>query len=234
MIGRVYACTPQGPDAEDAQTKQECQKTLTETLTTDSKSWYGYTEYTFAKLINKWFCCCCRNYKWHRNRTQRYEIFVEARKRLVQELSLHHFLSTMRLTDFIADLLDIQNYQKLLINKSRDYQIKQLNDSTKKNSSLLDTADFSQNLVEQLDEAQFIQRQSRQSYFNSMSRPLRQTKLNAQYFEAGLLKENERNVEWLLEQLRPESSRRDRLLLRSITGFDYAHSDKNAHNIQDD
>ena len=48
--------------------------------------------------------------------------------------------------------------------------------------------------------------------------------MNAKYFEAGLLKENERSVEWLLDKLRPESSRKDRLLLRSITGFDYGNN----------
>ena len=37
----------------------------------------------------------------------------------------------MRLTDFIASLLNIKNYQKLLVNKSRHYQIKQLNSNKK-------------------------------------------------------------------------------------------------------
>ena len=32
----------------------------------------------------------------------------------------------MRLTDFIAELVNIENYQKLLINKSRKYQIKDI------------------------------------------------------------------------------------------------------------
>ena len=32
----------------------------------------------------------------------------------------------MRLTDFIAELVSIENYQKLLINKSRKYQIKNI------------------------------------------------------------------------------------------------------------
>ena len=45
--------------------------------------------------------------------------------------------------------------------------------------------------------------------------------LNAEYFEAKLLKESERSVDWLLEQLKPESSRKDRLILQEITGYDY-------------
>ena len=53
-----------------------------------------------------------------------------------------------------------------------------------------------------------------------------ETKLNAQYFEERLLKENERSVEWLLDQLRPESSLRDRILIKSITGFDYSENDE--------
>ena len=147
LIGRVYACTPQGPDADDAQTKDESQKKLIETLTTDSNCWYKYREFALAKLLNSAICCCCLRYQWHRNRTQRYEIFVKARKRLVQELSLHHFLRTMRLTDFMASLLDIQNYQKLLINKSRDYQIKQLSSNTSTNNCGPQTERFSTNSV---------------------------------------------------------------------------------------
>ena len=46
-------------------------------------------------------------------------------------------------------------------------------------------------------------------------------KLNAEYFEAKLLKESERSVEWLLDQLKPERSRKDRLILQEITGYDY-------------
>ena len=46
-------------------------------------------------------------------------------------------------------------------------------------------------------------------------------KLNAEYFEAKLLKESERSVEWLLDQLKPQRSRKDRLILQEITGFDY-------------
>ena len=47
---------------------------------------------------------------------------------------MHILLSTMRLTDFLADLMSIENYQKLLINKARKYQIKQLRDQKRMGS----------------------------------------------------------------------------------------------------
>ena len=63
----------------------------------------------------------------------------------MQELSLHNFLSTMRLTDFLADLMSIKNYQRLLLNKAKKYQIKQLREcshppdaSRRNNGSVLD------------------------------------------------------------------------------------------------
>ena len=49
----------------------------------------------------------------------------------------------------------------------------------------------------------------------------------------GLLKEDERSVEWLLNQLRPESSLRDRLLLKSITGYEYSHDNQEVHYSED-
>ena len=60
---------------------------------------------------------------------------------------MHHFLGTMRLTDYIASLLDIENYQKFLINKARDYQIKQLNFNTKKKSESREVENLSTSLV---------------------------------------------------------------------------------------
>ena len=66
----------------------------------------------------------------------------------------------MRLTDFIADLLDIQNYQKLLINKSRVYQIKQLNKNENKKTSSQEADIFSEYSISDFD-AQMEQRKSR-------------------------------------------------------------------------
>ena len=48
------------------------------------------------------------------------------------------------------------------------------------------------------------------------------TKLNAQYFEQKLLEPEQRSVEWLMEQLRPQGSLPDRLLAHSITENDYS------------
>ena len=47
------------------------------------------------------------------------------------------------------------------------------------------------------------------------------TRLNAEYFEAKLLKESERSVEWLLDQLKPTKSRKDCVIMQEITGYDF-------------
>ena len=86
----------------------------------------------------------------------------------------------MRMTDFIAELLQIKNYQKLLINKSRKYQIKQL-------QNLDDTCSVADASMED----------------GESPGPVCKKELNAQYFETKLLEEHERSVEWLMEQLRP-------------------------------
>ena len=46
-------------------------------------------------------------------------------------------------------------------------------------------------------------------------------RLNAEYFEAKLLKESERSVEWLLDQLKPKKSRKDCVIMQEITGYDF-------------
>ena len=53
----------------------------------------------------------------------------------------------MRLTDFIASLLNIKNYQKLLVNKSRHYQIKQLNSNKKSERESAEESEPSTNSV---------------------------------------------------------------------------------------
>ena len=53
----------------------------------------------------------------------------------------------MRLTDFIASLLNIKNYQKLLVNKSRHYQIKQLNGNKNTNKMSSEENDHITNSV---------------------------------------------------------------------------------------
>ena len=41
---------------------------------------------------------------------KRLEAFQTAQKKLASELSVHHLLIQMRLTDFIADYIGISNY----------------------------------------------------------------------------------------------------------------------------
>lgn len=71
----------------------------------------------------------------------------------------------MRLTDFIAEVLSVKNYQKLLINKTRKYQIKQLLNTDDATSTMI--ADESMDAVTPDDTPK--------------------KELNACYFEAKLL-----------------------------------------------
>ena len=75
LIGRVYACTPQGPEAPKSETEVESQKTLAETLTTHTDSWYSYRELHLAKFLKR-LCCCFKRRKWCRERIERYEHYL--------------------------------------------------------------------------------------------------------------------------------------------------------------
>ena len=51
VIGRVYACTAEGPDAPVAETKAESQQAIQQTLTSHSQCWYTYRELNFSWLL---------------------------------------------------------------------------------------------------------------------------------------------------------------------------------------
>ena len=110
----------------------------------------------------------------------------------------------MRLASFMADLMSIKNYQRLLINKARKYQVQQLRPS-KQNQT-----EDSQDLSPDNQREDLVDSQTGES----------KTKLNADYFEESLLEPDQRSVEWLLSQLNPQESEKDRLLIQLITGFD--------------
>ena len=127
----------------------------------------------------------------------------------------------MRLTDFIAELVSIENYQKLLINKSRKYQIKNIRKGEVDSLRAVGDQDA---LFTEDDEGQTPGKEQQDEASRGLidsQKPTEPRRLNAEYFEAKLLKESERSVEWLLDQLKPETSRKDRLILQEITGYDY-------------
>lgn len=96
--------------------------------------------------------------------------------------------------------MDIKNYQKLLINKARKYQVKQLLEKPKK-------AGVEEDLVHTFSPIPYEENGIR-------------TKLSQNFFEDEFLADNERSAEWLMAQLNPNESRPDRIILRAITGFD--------------
>ena len=110
----------------------------------------------------------------------------------------------MRLASFMADLMSIKNYQRLLINKARKYQVQQLRPS--KQNQTEDYRDLSSD----------DQREDHVELQFGASK----TKLNADYFVESLLEPDQRSVEWLLSQLNPQESEKDRLLIQLITGLE--------------
>ena len=66
-------------------------------------------------------CCCFKNAKCYQRRKQRHQLFEDANKRLNKELNLHTLLNTVRLTDFLSELMHMKKHQKVLVNKQRKY-----------------------------------------------------------------------------------------------------------------
>ena len=75
LIGKLYACTPLGPEAQDSECKEEADASLQQTLTTHSSSWYTYYEFKFARLISQ-ICCCLKGRDWYKQRVSRYNTFI--------------------------------------------------------------------------------------------------------------------------------------------------------------
>ena len=169
LIGSVYSLTPEGPDGAARKTEAESQKALHQTLSgTQADSVYSYVEFTLARLLKSVFCCCSGGSSCS-PRMRRYELWLAAQGRLSRELSLMNVLSSMRLASFLGDLMSVKNYQRVLINKAKKYQVQQLRPSDKvEDGSLTDPT--AEDQLEGLAPSG-----------NG------QTKLNASYFEESLL-----------------------------------------------
>mmetsp|Transcript_32730 Transcript_32730/g.43178 ORF Transcript_32730/g.43178 Transcript_32730/m.43178 type:complete len:174 (+) Transcript_32730:28-549(+) len=79
LIGRVYACTPEGPNAPASQTEAESKQTIFETLTNHTDSWYSYRELLLTQLMRR-FCCCLWPNSCFKKRIMRLEIYQAAQK----------------------------------------------------------------------------------------------------------------------------------------------------------
>ena len=112
----------------------------------------------------------------------------------------------MRLTDFIADVLSLERYQKLLINKTRKYQIKQLRFKNKKVANT-----ESENPEEDGGDDPLFPRLS--SGISSLVTHKRDRKLRNCFFEQSLLHEEERNVDTIMDSVKADTRRTDRLLM---------------------
>ena len=119
---------------------------------------------------------------------------------------MHTLLNTIRLTDFIAEILHIKAYQKVLINKQRKYQVKSLgfNSDRQRQAATYD---------DQLLNASDPDDKDGGGDGNEINDELATT-----YFEEVLLEENQRNIAWLLSEFDPDADQRDELLLTNIIG----------------
>ena len=81
LIGSVYTCTPEGPDATPPESEEESRKKIQETIsgskTDGSVSWYSYRELLITWFMRK-LCCCCKAKHWYEHRMRRYEIWLAA------------------------------------------------------------------------------------------------------------------------------------------------------------
>ena len=101
--------------------------TLSKALTVNERFDYTYWERLWTSLLTT-LCCCqgCKRREFYKRRVERLARYEEVSSRLTREMSLHALLRTIRLTEFIAQVLDIKAYQWVLVNKQRKYQVTSL------------------------------------------------------------------------------------------------------------
>ena len=116
MISEIYTCSPDGPESEPSPNKEHSDQVLKQILSQKSRFNYSYFEAYLTWLITSFFCCF-RNMKCFKKRKDRQRLFNEASSRLNEELNLNTLLCTVRMTDFIAQVLHLKTHQKVLINK---------------------------------------------------------------------------------------------------------------------
>ena len=158
LMDNLYTLTLGGEKGPFAHSPRSSRTQLKNTFERKDKNWYTYREFLFLRFLRKFCCGCYTRRASYLDRKLRYESYMSGQKKLHQELSLSNLISTMRLTKFIADLMKIQDYQKLLVNMSRIYQVQALEDTR---TFKLDTNDqqpqlngryFSEKLLENIDE----------------------------------------------------------------------------------
>ena len=120
LIRNIYLTTPSGPHSEACTSLGESDQVLRGTLASKPTFKFLYVEALWTSFLTC-FCCCLRRSACYKKRVRRQKLYDEANERLASELSLHTLLRTVRLTDFIAELLELKTHQRVLINKQKKY-----------------------------------------------------------------------------------------------------------------
>ena len=60
MVSKIYLCTEYGPDAPDEQSKDDSERELKKTVTSQCGIGLSYRE-TFTTWVMTKLCCCCKN-----------------------------------------------------------------------------------------------------------------------------------------------------------------------------
>jgi len=107
LIRNIYVTTPGGPKSTPSTNLHESNRQLRGTLATKAQFHFGYFEALWTSILTS-LCCCLRQRQCYKKRVKRQKLFVDANERLAKELNLHTLLNTVRLTDFIAELLQLK------------------------------------------------------------------------------------------------------------------------------
>ena len=120
LVSQIYLCTPEGPDRDVSDTKEQSDIVLKQTLGSKTVFHYPYREAWWMWLLSTCLCCF-KNMQCYKRRKDRQKLFDDANARLNKELNLHTLLNTMRQIDFITEVMNLKTHQKVLINKQRKY-----------------------------------------------------------------------------------------------------------------
>lgn len=125
LIANIYTCTPPDSPTDSSSSsnnrsptrKDLSKRDFKRTVSSNEKFKYSYCESLWAWLLTSCCCCCLKTSNHYRRYARRQKLYQEANQRLSKELNLYNLLHTVRMTDFIADILKLKTHQKLLVSK---------------------------------------------------------------------------------------------------------------------
>ena len=125
LIGSIYPTSPKRDKKEPPIENSElAKKALESTVIERGKYYYGFIEYQVTWMLRSCCCCCCFNKKslWWKKREFNFTRYEEAVERLNKEIDVLNYVSTQRLTNFLAKLF-LRPHQRELVKSFKKYQL---------------------------------------------------------------------------------------------------------------